>query len=57
MTLQVSLGYWIFTWDFGGAEIMLEKKVELKKKKFPCYRFKAGKGVKGKYSCLRAGSE
>lgn len=27
------------------------------KKNFPCYHFKAGKGVKGKYSCLKAGSE
>lgn len=55
VTLQVSLGYWTFTWDFSGAEIMLEKKNWIFFS--PCYHFKAGKGVKGKYSCLRAVSE
>ena len=47
MTLQVSLGYWIFTWDFGGAEIMSEKKVELKKKNSPAIALKQGRGLKG----------
>lgn len=47
VTLQVSLGYWIFTWDFGGAEIMLEKKVELKKKNSPAIALKQGRGLKG----------